>query len=102
MSNRFQYNKVKEAWDRNRDIVKTTDEQYILLEMMTGVKAETCREICNLQRAIRKILPKGKESHKQESEAKIDLGYNTQQVAKFEQETDKNIRIINGIAYKII
>ena len=79
--NRFKYLKVKDAWESHRDVIKDTDDQYKLLEIMTGIKAETCREICNLQRAIRKVLPKGKECFKQESEAKIDLGYNTPLIA---------------------
>lgn len=94
---RFKHLKVQEAWERNKDVIKTTDEQYLLLEIMTGVPAQTCREICNLQRAIRKTLPKGKESAKQEQEVKIELGYNTQSVAISEQEIKKEFDRQMGI-----
>lgn len=96
---RFKHLKVQEAWERNKDVIHTTDEQYLLLEIMTGVPAQTCREICNLQRAIRKTLPKGKESAKQEAEVKIELGYGTQNLAMFEVEAKQRYNHLTGEKY---
>lgn len=76
---RFKEKLIKAIYEKHPNL--TRRDQYRILSFIVKtelgiiVRPRDCREICNLQRAIRLVIPRDAKTPELEREAKVELGY---------------------------
>jgi len=76
---RFDKNAIQDLYEKYPQL--TRKDQYRILKTIVKVKhgifidEEVCRDICNIQRTIRSVIPREPKTSELEQQAKRELGY---------------------------